>query len=487
MGAGAAYQGQGNASTALGFVAGEYNQGNFAVAVGSGAAYTSQGDGAIAIGADASPINQGDYSIAIGAGASVNSLQPANSIIIDATASQLAATGAGLFVAPVRNDTGNVTNAVYYNTTTKEITYGAAGGGSSNYGNTNVAGYLGSYGSNTIVTTGNITAGNVSTSGNITFTNNNSTILFNTGAYITANAVSISREGSILLSPAATGTFPGIIIGGAGRLMAPNGSVHQIFNTNDVTTQVVSKLTSGTSATSTSSGALQVTGGAGITGNAYIGGNIVVTANNNITTSGTGSLNGNLSGTTATVTGNVTAANVTVSANVVAGNIVTTGSNGNISGVNILYANSIQLSGAAAISMPARPAMRVYGNSSANIGSVTTLTNANFTVDYNQGNYLDATSGIFTAPLAGLYAVTLNARVGSNNGLNQVGVFKNNSTSGGANVICFWETDTNTGTAVHFGSSGVANLIVGDTLRVKVVAGNINFDQNDNWTVTYIG
>lgn len=115
---------QGNASTALGAFAGQYNQGNFAVAVGSGAAYNGQGDGAIAIGADTSPINQGDYSIAIGAVVSTNAFQPANSIIIDATASQLAATGPGFFVAPIRSaDGANV--SLSYNTSTKEISYSA--------------------------------------------------------------------------------------------------------------------------------------------------------------------------------------------------------------------------------------------------------------------------------------------------------------------------------------------------------------------------
>jgi hypothetical protein len=129
---------QGNSATALGSTAGQTNQGNFAIAVGSGAAYNGQGTGAIAVGVDASPINQGDYSIAIGAAVSTNSVQPNNSIIIDATASQLAATGAGLFVAPVRNDVGNIGNVVFYNTSTKEFTYG-----------------------NTISVAGNITGGNL--------------------------------------------------------------------------------------------------------------------------------------------------------------------------------------------------------------------------------------------------------------------------------------------------------------------------------------
>ena len=143
------------------------------------------------------------------------------------------------------------------------------------------------------IITGNVTAGNIN-GGNIAFTNNNNSLTFNTGAYISGNIV--GREGSILLQPAATGTFQGVMIGGAGRILAPNQSVHIILNTSDVTLQVAQKITVGTAATSTTTGALQVSGGVGITGNAYIGGNIVVSANNNITTSGTGNITGNTGG-----------------------------------------------------------------------------------------------------------------------------------------------------------------------------------------------
>jgi hypothetical protein len=53
----------------------------------------------------------------------------ANSIILNASGTDLPSTNSGLYIDPVRNDTGNVTNAVYYNTSTKEVTYGPAPGG----------------------------------------------------------------------------------------------------------------------------------------------------------------------------------------------------------------------------------------------------------------------------------------------------------------------------------------------------------------------
>lgn len=533
----------------------------------------------------------------------------------------------------------------------------------STYGNANVAAYLPTY-------TGNISFGN------LVLSSNTSNIVFKNGATIYGDSGGISRNGSIVLQPytGAGSNFPSVVIGGAGRLAAPSGSVHMVFNASDVSAQVPLKVITGTVATSTTSGALQITGGGGFTGNVYAGGAVVATGNvtgnffigngalltgisassnysntnvtaflgeygsNTIVTTGnitgghfigngalltgiaaasgnysdanvaaylptytgnvggtlttaaqpyitsvgnltaaniTGNLTvtninttgnitgnqpnvtlvagsysytfantgnvtgitnifasgyyyangtafvggggtnytnanlanigsnvivttgnitagnligihvGNAVGTTATYTGNVTAANVTVSANVVAGNLVTSGTNGNITGVNIVYANTVVASGYG-ITMSNRPAMRVYGNSSNDIVANTTLTSTNFTVDYSQGNAFVAGTGIFTAPVAGLYNVTLIARVGSNNGLNQIAVLKNNSQSG-ANIICFWETDTNSGTAVHFAVAGVANMTVGDTLQAKVISGNIKFDVNDSYTITYIG
>ena len=147
------------------------------------------------------------------------------------------------------------------------------------YGDSNVVSLLGTFGSNTVSTTGNVTSGNLRTGGNIVFTANTSQVVFNTTAFISGNANSLTRDGSILLQPytGAGSTFPGVIIGGAGRLLAPNGSVHQIFNASDVTFQVAAKVIAGTAATSTTTGALQITGGGGFTTNVYVGGSLVRT------------------------------------------------------------------------------------------------------------------------------------------------------------------------------------------------------------------
>ena len=70
-----------------------------------------------------------------------------------------------VFLNNVRNDTSNVTDIVYYNSSTSEITFGPASGGS--YGNTQVGVYL----SSGTVATDYLTSGNVSATGDVTGNN----------------------------------------------------------------------------------------------------------------------------------------------------------------------------------------------------------------------------------------------------------------------------------------------------------------------------
>ncbi len=124
VGSGSGQFTQGLAAVAVGYSAGNDQQRQNAVAVGSGSGQNSQGNNAVAIGAGAGTNTQGVAAVAIGYSAGENS-QGNNSIILNATGAGLNQTTANTFtVAPVRNDVANVAQVMFYNTTSKEITYG---------------------------------------------------------------------------------------------------------------------------------------------------------------------------------------------------------------------------------------------------------------------------------------------------------------------------------------------------------------------------
>ena len=136
------------------------------------------------------------------------------------------------------------------------------------------------------------------------------------------------------------------------------------------------------------------------------------------------------------------------------------------------------------------PAFRVNGGGAfaTDIGPGT-LTNVNFVVDYNQGGHLNTSTGIFTAPQAGIYSVFFNAKISaSTSETSQVSVFKNGITS-----VCFWEvvsTSTDVYTSIklsHMGLSAHTMMAQGDTLQANVVTGSIDFDANGSWGATLIG
>jgi hypothetical protein len=147
IGADAGQTTQGAGAVAIGKDAGTTTQGEYAVAVGPLAGTTEQGALAVAVGTGAGETSQGTQAVAIGYNAGRTS-QGNNSIILNATGANLNQTTANTFtVAPVRNDVANIGEVVFYNTASKEITYG-----------------------NTINVTGNVTGGNISTGGTLTAT-----------------------------------------------------------------------------------------------------------------------------------------------------------------------------------------------------------------------------------------------------------------------------------------------------------------------------
>jgi hypothetical protein len=118
----AGYESQKNSATAIGYQSGFENQGVNAVSIGAEAGLSNQGDGAIAIGTGAGKIGQGASSVNI----STSGLDTVyeGSIVLNATASGITSTTAGLYAAPVAVATGTIpAGAKYlaYDNITKEI------------------------------------------------------------------------------------------------------------------------------------------------------------------------------------------------------------------------------------------------------------------------------------------------------------------------------------------------------------------------------
>jgi hypothetical protein len=157
---------------------------------------------------------------------------------------------------------------------------------------------------------------------------------------------------------------------------------------------------------------------------------------------------------------------------------------GTFSGDTTLSGN-INITGA--LTLPNRPAFRVVGNGGA-ITATTTVTSSNWTLDYQQGSALNTTTGIFTAPVAGLYQVNLVIRTNSNtSGTISQAIVRKTAVSGGAvTAQIMVEFAANT-TMNHTGGSTITKMEVGDTLKLDVTVGTLSFDGNDNWSVAFIG
>jgi hypothetical protein len=128
IGSGAGYQASGSTFfVAIGPSAGT-QAGNESVSIGHSAGQLYQGQYTVAIGSGAGTTGQGDYSIAIGraAGSGGTNHQAANTIILNASGGEFDGINSqtnSFYVTPIRNDT-SPSNVMYYNTTTKEVTYG---------------------------------------------------------------------------------------------------------------------------------------------------------------------------------------------------------------------------------------------------------------------------------------------------------------------------------------------------------------------------
>lgn len=123
---------QGENAIAIGNQSGRGTQGQNAIAIGVQAGWTNQGSGGIAIGYQAGQTLQGTNAIAIGTLAGGTN-QKENSIVISATGTIVTgATANATYIAPIRQESTNVTYLMMYNTGTNEITRSGSTSGNAN-------------------------------------------------------------------------------------------------------------------------------------------------------------------------------------------------------------------------------------------------------------------------------------------------------------------------------------------------------------------
>jgi hypothetical protein len=156
-------------------------------------------------------------------------LPPGGSIVDSTGNSVLGVGGITLANISVTSNSPSGNGSLTYNNSTGVFTFTPADLSSvaGNYGNSNVVTLLSSFGSNTISTSGNISAGNInSAAGRSIFLGNTSSSLRQLGS----NA-SVNLGGSVTLIPdTSASALNGVQIGGNGYLLGPNGSRNITLN-----------------------------------------------------------------------------------------------------------------------------------------------------------------------------------------------------------------------------------------------------------------
>ena len=147
-----------------------------------------------------------------------------------------------------------------------------------------------------------------------------------------------------------------------------------------------------------------------------------------------------------------------------------------VSGTSIKTVNGISLLGSGDISVVGSDSGK-YACSVWKEGDPTnavTGTIGSYNVVWQNDGQLNATTGVYTVPVSGLYNVQFNCLKHNNNTVTEVRLYKNGSATG---VRSFMHTtNSNEYTAGHFNVTGYFN--VGDTLDVRVTSGGVHGNES---------
>ena len=335
--------------------------------------------------------------------------------------------------------TGNViANAHYGNSYLYSNGVSILTGISGTYGNTQVAAYLPTY-------TGNLTAGNITVTGNITHPSNsyilgdftNSTVAYRT-MFQTAN---VNSSTGIYALPSGSSTAASWQ---AANSTNPTNASKILIATNGSTDV---QLVSGINGTGTylplsfyNNGAAQMV--------LYPNGNIYMSNANPITTTGNinvGNINvtANVNAANINVTNNLTYGNVSTTGNITAGYLITTGSGGNITGASYVVASNFVITN--------------YGNiSGANVITANTFTGTSATISGNL--YSSSVTGKSSAIVAQNTAVIMdNIKVQwLNNGSSNANQLQLGSLSGTPQALYTYIFQSGLGGGTTGGSSNTA-------------------------------
>ena len=442
----------------------------------------------------------------IGSGNNLSNIQGSNvtgAVSYASTANSVAlanVSGVGN-IASINLD-GSTSNVLYGN--------GVFAPAAATYGNSDVATFLGSYGSNTITTTGNVSVGNIIGNGqaltsiagaNVTGTVANATFATTAGSATTAGTVTTNAQPNIT----STGTLTSISV--SGNANVGNLGTAGVFATTLSATgnANVGNLFSLGTIGGNSGGNAVFLGDGGLLSNINIAaGSSIVNGNSNITIVANSNVNISAVGTPNVVVITNTGANIagtlSASGNITAGNMTATLFTGNgqaltgLTGANVT--GTVANATFATTAGSATTAGTVTTNAQPNITSIGTLTSLSVSGNITGGNLVtggavsatgngtfgNVSATTFTGSLSGVATSATTAGTVTTNAqpnITSIGTLTSLSVSGNANV-----GNLNTANAGIIGGNNVT-FTTGSNTNVGTFTGNFSLSAGSRLNATY--